>query len=104
MAAQHNLLTDPDIQAAIVEIRGLISARFPDATFTVGLGDDPTGVYLRPVVDVDDRGDVFDVFIDRLTDIQDVTGLPLYVVPARPPGRNAAILQSHRRAAATASA
>ncbi len=97
MAAQHDLLSDPRIRAAIEEIRGLISDRYPDATFSVGLGHDPDGVYLRTVVDVDDRGDVIDTYIARLTDLQDDDHLPLYVVPRRPPERNAAILRSQSR-------
>lgn len=97
MEAKHDLLADPRIRTAIEEIRGLISDRYPDATFSVGLGHDPDGVYLRTVVDVDDRGDVFDAYIARLTDIQDDDHLPLYVIPTRPPERNAAILRAQSR-------
>lgn len=91
MTAHPDLLDDPRILAAIEEIHGLITARFPDATFTVGLGEDPNGVHLRPVVDVEDRWEVIDLYSERLTDLQDDDGLPLYVIPGRPPERNAAI-------------
>lgn len=97
MTDHDDLLGDPRIRAAIAEIQDLITARFPGATFSVGLGQDPDGVYLRPVVDVDDRGDVMDAFLPRLTDLQVDDGLPLYVVPTRPPARNAAILRAQSR-------
>ncbi len=44
------------------------------------------------MVDVDDRGEVIDVFLDRLVELQLEEGLPLFVVPVRTPERIAAIL------------
>jgi len=102
MIPEQRLLTDPRIRAALEELQGLILGRYPAATLSVGLGDDPEGVYLRPVVDVEDRGEVVDVFINRLVDLQVDEGLPLYVVLGRPPERNAAILRA--RAVTPASA
>lgn len=103
MTSEYEQLTNPRILAAIEELQELISARFPAATFSVGLGEDPPGVYLRPVVDVDDRGEVVDVFIDRLTELQVEGDLPLYVVTRRPPERNAAILLAQSRTSLAAS-
>lgn len=104
MTAAHDPLSDPRVQAAVEEIKGLIACHYPEATFTVGLGDDPEGVYLRPVVDIEDRGEVVDVFLDRLVEFQVEDALPLYVVVDRPPERNAAILRAgqSRTAAVTA--
>jgi hypothetical protein len=91
MKATEDLLTDPRIQAAVAELQKLIRARFPEATFSVGLGDDPPGVYLRAVVDVDDRWEFIDLVSDRLADMQFDEELPIYLVPSRTPERNAAI-------------
>src|SRR5687767_11699543 len=75
---------DPRIQAALEELRALILSRFPEATFTVGRGDDPDGIYLTPIVDVEDLDEVADVFISRMVDMQVDEGLPVYVVPDWP--------------------
>lgn len=74
---------DPRIQTAIVELQDLIIARFPSTTFEIGEDDDPDGVYVRAVVDVDDTDEVTELFIDRMIDIQVDDGLPVYVVPER---------------------
>jgi hypothetical protein len=77
-------LRDQWIQQAISELEGLIRSRYPSATFAVGIGDDPEGVYLVPTVDVEDTDVVMDVVIDRLLQLQIDEGLPVYVVPIRP--------------------
>jgi len=84
---------DPRIQAAIEEMRAVISERFPGATFAVGRRDDPEGIYLTTTVDIDDPDDVVDVFIDRLLTMQIDEGIPLYVIPIRTPERIAAMLR-----------
>jgi hypothetical protein len=80
-------LTDPRIQAALAELRETILRHFPEATFSVTLGEDPVGIYLNPVVDVEDLDEVADVFTDRLVDMQVEEGLPIYVIPLPPPER-----------------
>ncbi len=75
---------DPRIQAALAELRGMVAARYPTATFTVTHGEDPEGIYLRPTVDVEDLDEVADVFTDRLLDMQVEEGLPIYVFPDWP--------------------
>ncbi len=77
-------LTDPRIERAVKELRSMISQRYPDATFNLTYGEDPEGVYLKPVVDVEDTTEVFDVVGDRLLDMQVEEELPIYVVPVRP--------------------
>jgi hypothetical protein len=95
---------DPRIQAAVAELQDLIRSRFPEATFTVGVVDDPMddpqGVYMRAIMDVDDTDDVTDVFMDRLLDMQVDEGLPIYVVSVHPPERIAADLRKRQQAAA----
>lgn len=90
-------LHDPRIRQVISELKGLISSRYPDATFTVGIGDDPEGVYLTATVDVEDTDAVMDVVIDRLLTLQIDEGLPVFVVPIRPLER---VLIEMRRAEA----
>lgn len=71
---------DPRIRAAIVELRTLIAARYPGAAFTIYHGEDPDGIYLKAVVDVEDLDEVAEVFTPRLVDLQVEGGLPVYVV------------------------
>jgi hypothetical protein len=102
MQTEHNEqpavdLRDQRIQRAISELKGLISSRYPMATFAVSLGDDPEGVYLTATVDVEDTDAVMDVVIDRLLELQVDEGLPVYVVPIRPLER---VLAEMRRAEA----
>jgi hypothetical protein len=99
MTPERELLRDPRMQAAITELQGLIRERYPEATFAVGYAEDPEGVYLLATVDVEDRDEVVDVFVDRLVDLQVAEQLPLHVLPVRPPERNAAILRARTRSA-----
>ena len=82
----------PRLEEAIVELRELIAQHYPDATFTVSEGEDPDGIYLTATVDVEDMGEVVDVFLERMVDLQVEEGLPIYVVAIRPLKRNLAIL------------
>lgn len=84
---------DPRIQAALAELRGIIEARYPEATFEVSEGDDPEGICLDATVDVENAFDVIDLVSDRMVDIQIDDGLPVYVIPLRPPERVAAMLR-----------
>ena len=84
------------MQAAVAEVQELIRARYPDATFAAGYGEDPDGVYLTVTVDLDDTDEVVDVYINRLLDLQIEEGLPLHVIPVRPPERIAAMLKERQ--------
>ena len=75
------------------EMKALIRARYPQATFAAGYGEDPVGVYLTARVDLEDTDEVVDVYIDRLVDLQIEEGLPLHVLPLRTPERIAALLR-----------
>ena len=82
----------PRMQKALSELQGLISKRYPDATFRVTLSPESSKtVLLKPVVDVDDRDGVMDVVIDRLGELQAQEQLSLLVVPTRPKARNEAM-------------
>jgi hypothetical protein len=69
--------SDPRIQQALAQLKDLISERYPAARFWVTEGDDPDGVYLKTMVDVEDTEVVVDVFIDRVLTLQIEGGLPI---------------------------
>ena len=100
MTPERRIPITPRMQEAIDELQGLIAARYPAATFEIGEGEDPDGVYLTATVDVEDMGEVVDVFLDRMVDLQVEEELPLFVVAVRPAARNAAILARQGAAAA----
>jgi hypothetical protein len=97
MIQERDLIGNPRMQAAIAELQDLIRGRYPEATFDARYGEDPEGIYLLATVDVEDRDEVVDVFIDRLVDLHVEEELSLYVLPVRPPERTAAILRTLNR-------
>ncbi len=82
-----------ELDNAIAEMENLIKTQYPSASFTVSKGDDPEGTYLTATVDVEDTDEVMDLYIDRLLSLQVDEGLPLYVIPVRPPERVAELLK-----------
>ena len=67
------------------ELRGIITDRWPSATFSVSRGEDnPEGIHLNATVDVEDPEDVLDVVIDRLVALHTNQELPIHVIPIRP--------------------
>ena len=74
----------PAMEKAVNELKGMIAARFPQASFVVEEGFDPKGIYLVTTVDIADTDEVIDVVGDRLLELQATEGLPLYVTPLRP--------------------
>jgi len=83
----------PQVEAGLAELRQIITARYPEASFAVESGGEPEGIWLLATVDVDDRGEVFDLVMDRVLQMQFEEGLPLHVLPLRTPERNAAVLR-----------
>jgi hypothetical protein len=81
--------------AAIAEMKSMILAHHPDATFVVGDCDGPVGTYLTVAVDVEDTDEVFDVVVERLLEMQVEEALPLYVLTVRPIER--VIAELHNR-------
>jgi hypothetical protein len=59
----------------------------------VSEGEDPDGIYLYAMVDLEDIDPVVDVFNDRLVDMQVEEGLPVYVIPTQPIERSLAALE-----------
>jgi hypothetical protein len=87
MRAEHLALDTPHMQAAIMELQGLIQQHYPNTTFEVVYGDDPTGIYMLATVDIEDTEAVVDVYINRLLELQIDADLAVYVVPVRPLAR-----------------
>ena len=84
MKQERSVPLTPAMEKAINELKGRISERFPQASFVVEEGFDPTGIYLVTTVDIADTDEVLDVIGDRLVDLQVDEGLPIYVTPLRP--------------------
>ena len=84
MKTENHIRLTPRMQEAIDELKGLITARFPQAAFVVEEGVDPEGVYLITTVDIADTDEVINVIGDRLVELQVDEGLPVYVTPLRP--------------------
>ncbi|HWV34825.1 MAG TPA: hypothetical protein VNZ55_04280 [Thermomicrobiales bacterium] len=93
MMTFEQMLTLPKMQASIEEIQSLIRTHDPSATFEILESPEPEGVYMRAIVDADERWPVVDSFIDRLAEIQVDDELPLYVVVVRTPERMKAAFQ-----------
>jgi hypothetical protein len=92
MMSERRIPITPRMEEAVAELQALIASHYPEATFSVGDGDDPEGIYLTAVVDVENMRDVIEVFLDRLVDMQVDEELPVFVVPIRPVERSRAML------------
>lgn len=101
----EQLPLDPRRQHAVEELRGMISAKYPTATFAVQAGiEDPHETWLTARVDLDDPDEVLDVVLDRVLTLQLEEGVPVYVLPLRTPARVAALrheLAAERHKAST---
>lgn len=84
-APSHEL--SEEIEGALEELRTLVLHSYPAAEFEVSTGDDPEGIYLTAIVDIEDGDQVMDVVIERLMEMEDEEGLPVYVIPVRPLAR-----------------
>ena len=90
------------MEEAVAELQALIASHYPEATFSVSDGDDPEGIYLTAIVDVENMREVIDVFLDRLVDMQVDEALPISVVPIRPVERSRAMAAEQRARSASA--
>ena len=99
MKPESHVRLTPRMEEAVHELKGLITAHFPQAAFVVEEGFDPEGIYLLATVDIADTDDVIAVVGDRLVELQVDEGLPLYVTPLRPIER--VIAELRKREAAT---
>jgi hypothetical protein len=88
----------PRLADAVHELQGLITARFPQASYVVEGGSDPEGIYLVTTVDIADTDEVIAVVGDRLVELQVEEGLPVYMTPLRPIERVIAELREQEAA------
>ncbi len=72
------------MDAAIAEIKDLLLARYPEATFDIEPGEDSDGTWMTVTVDVEDTEEVFDVIVERNLAMQVEEEIPLYVIVVRP--------------------
>ncbi len=84
MRQERHVPLTPRMEEAVRELKGLITAGFPQVSFVVEEGFDPEGIYLVTTVDIADTDEVIDVIGDRLVELQVDEGLPVYVTPLRP--------------------
>jgi hypothetical protein len=99
MKPESPIRLTPRMDKAVHELKGLITARFPQAAFVVEEGFDPEGIYLLATVDIADTDEVIAVVGDRLVALQVDEDLPVYVTPLRPTDR--VIAELRKREAAT---
>jgi hypothetical protein len=79
---------------AIGDLKAIIGRHYPGTVFVVAHGDDPEGIYLKAIVDVDDVDGVLDQeVLDRLFDLQVEQELPLYLIPLQPTHRVLAAME-----------
>jgi hypothetical protein len=74
-------LNDPRFQAAVTELKTMITAAYPDATFVVERDEDLDGIYIWATVDIDDPEPVGTLVLKRELDMRVEYGLPIYVIP-----------------------
>jgi hypothetical protein len=80
---QRHYLDTPRVAQAIDELTSRILSRYPEADITISEGEDPDGVYITAMVDVEDPDEVTDLIIERTLALQVDEHLPVYVIPIR---------------------
>jgi uncharacterized lipoprotein YddW (UPF0748 family) len=74
-------LQDEKTQRVLAEIQTRIKAVYPEATFTVALGEEPVGIYLDAYTNAPDGFAVLDLVSDWLVDLNVNEGLAVHVIP-----------------------
>ncbi len=85
------ILEHPAISAAIDELTAMILDEYPGSKIDAELGDDPLGVYLLTIVDLDEPDEVMDLVIDRLVELNVEDRIPIHVIPLRTDARERAM-------------
>jgi hypothetical protein len=83
-------LEDSGIAPAVEELKAAVLSHYPDATFEFRNADDPEGLYILAVVDVEDSTEVISAICDEIFDVQVERYQPVYVVALRPVQRGIA--------------
>jgi hypothetical protein len=96
-AEQLELVLDARTQNAVNELKRIISQRYPSASFELSRAEDaPKLIHLNTTVDLEDAGEVLDLVIDRVAELQTDEGIPIHVIPVRTPERVRAELEAQR--------
>ena len=85
MTDQLFLMKDERMTAAITEMQHLISTAFPSASYTTAHQDDPEGIRLIAMVEIENTNAVFNCFIDRLLMLQVKESFPSSGLTSRCP-------------------
>ena len=72
---------DEKTQQVFAEVQARITAAYPEATFTVAVGEDPVGIYVDAYTDAPDGFAVLDLVSDWLVDLHVNEGLAIHVIP-----------------------
>ena len=78
-------LQDEKTQQVLAEVQARIKAAYPEATFTVAVGEDPVGIYVDAYTDAPDGFAVLDLVSDWLVDLHVNEGLAIHVIPLPTP-------------------
>ncbi len=84
MRTEHDLNLDRPMERAIEQLKAAITEQYPQAAFVIVRGEDPEGIYLKTIVDLEDVDQVVDSILDKLYELQVERALPIYVVPLQP--------------------
>lgn len=83
--AQKVSKLETEMKNALDQLRTMIQARYPDATFAVRPAiDDPGGVDFLVTVDIEDLDEVVDLVIDPVLELQLEKDLWIHVLPIWP--------------------
>jgi len=69
------------MQHAMTEVQARIMAVYPEATFRLVEGEDPTGLYLDAYTNAEDAFAVLALVSDWLVDLSVTAGVYLHVIP-----------------------
>jgi hypothetical protein len=89
-------LADERMRSAVEELKAVISARYPEVKYQPYVWEDPAGLYLEAMVDIDDTEEVTDLVIDRLVRMYFDEEIPIHLIPVRTPERQAAMREQER--------
>ena len=78
-------LQDEKTQQVLAEVQARIKAAYPEATFTVAVGEDPVGIYVDAYTDAPDGFAVLDLVSDWLVELHVNEGLAIHVIPLPTP-------------------
>ena len=99
MKIEQAIALEPNLQAAVDELAGMIVSRYPGTAFRVSHHPDDAGmVLLDAIVDVDDTEPVNDLILERMEQLRLDEGVPILVIALRTPERVARLREEMQAA------